>query len=236
MSTMTKLDMICLRRGVLKSTALTAAFVSMVICIGMGSVNVIIPCITCCMAVTLLYNLLAFDEQNDWQRLRLTLPLSRDQVIKGRYMTCLAIAGVALAEGVALTLLCLVAAFLLQGSAAGDFAQSVLLSAEPLELTVSAIAGVAITIVMMALTIPIAAKTGLTKAIRTLPIVFALLLIMFIGVGAVGKDLTPRPDFLLWLQTDMGVFVLVLALLAVACAAYVGSCALARRFYSGREL
>lgn len=233
---MMKCDLICVKSA-LRSTALTAAFMAVLICIGMGSTYVVMPCVTCCVAVTLLYNLLAFDEQNDWQRLRLTLPFSRDQVIEGRYTSCLAIVGIALVEGIALTLACIAAAFALQDSGAGGFAQGVLASADPHGLVLAGAAGVAIAIVMMALTIPIAAKTGLTKAIRILPLAFVLIIVVFMGLG---QGLGLQPDtgfsFVFWLQTDAGMLLIMLILLVVACAVYAGSCALAKRLYARREL
>ena len=236
MKAMMKCDLICLKSA-LRSTALTAAIIAVVVCIGMGSTYVVMPCVTCCVTVTLLYNLLAFDEQNDWQRLRLTLPLSRDQVIEGRYTSCLTIVGIALAEGIVLTLVCVAAAFALQDSGVGGFAQNILLSAEPLGLVMAGVAGSAIAIVMMALTIPIAAKTGLTKAIRILPLVFVLVIVVFMGLGqGLGLEPDTGSSFILWLQTDMGALLSVLILLVVVCALYAGSCVLAKRFYARREL
>lgn len=236
MKAMMKCDLICMKSA-LRSTALTAAIMAVVICIGMGSTYVVMPCVTCCVTVTLLYNLLAFDEQNDWQRLRLTLPLSRNQVIEGRYTSCLAIVGIALAEGIVLTLVCVAAAFALRDSGVGGFAQGILLSVDPRGLVLARAAGVAIAIVMMAFTIPIAAKTGLTKAIRILPLAFVLVIVVLMGLG---QGLGLKPDsgssFVLWLQTDAGALLLALILLVVVCAVYAGSCALAKRLYARREL
>ena len=235
MKAMMKCDLICMKSA-LRSTALTAAIMAVVICVGTGSTYVIMPCVTCGVTVTLLFNLLAFDEQNDWQRLRLTLPLSRDQVMEGRYTSCLAIVGIALAEGIALTFACIAAAFALRESGVGAFAQDVLLNADPRGLVLAGVAGVAIAIVMMALTIPIAAKTGLTKAIRILPLAFVLMLVVFVGLGqGLGLKTDTGSSFVLWLQTDTGMLVAMLVLLVVACAVYAGSCALAKRFYARRE-
>lgn len=235
MRTMLRCDLACTRVA-LKGTLFSVLVVAVVICVS-SSLYAVIPCVTCGMAVMLLYSLLAFDEQNDWQRYRLTLPISREQTVKGRYVSCLAIVGIALVVGAVLTVLCFAVAYLLRSAGVSNFTENVVLGIDPLGLVLAGAAGAAITIVMMAFTIPVAMKTGLTKAIRILPVIFVLLIIVLVTLG---QGLMTQSDatapFVIWLQSETGMPVVVAGMLVLSMVLYAGSCALAKRFYAKREL
>lgn len=125
MKAMLKCDLICLR-STFASAAFTAAFVGAIMLFAINSLYAIMPCVVCCVAVTVFYNLLALDEMNGWQRYRLTLPLTRRQAVAGRFASGLVMCCVALVMGVALTAVLAGVVYLLGDTVASGFAGSVL--------------------------------------------------------------------------------------------------------------
>lgn len=236
MKTMVLCDLIC-TRGIWKSSIGVAVFISLVIFISMGSIYMMIPCVTCSITVSLFYNILAFDEQHDWQRYRLVMPLSRRQTVRGRYVSGLIITASGLVLGIVLTLICIGVSFMLLDTSAGSFVRNVLLSAEPAGVFMSAVAGAGITMLMLALTAPLAMRSGLTKAIRLLPALFVLFIVVVISLGqGLMMQTSATAPFVIWLQSGVGAVVLGSTVLLLALGLYGISCLAAERFYARREL
>ncbi len=77
--------------------------VALVLTVSTGSALCIMPIMALMLAYSVGFTLVAFDERNDWERFRLTLPLSRANVVQGRYATFVVMTLVGLVLGVAVT-------------------------------------------------------------------------------------------------------------------------------------
>jgi ABC-2 type transport system permease protein len=200
MRAMMKCDFICIKSA-LRETTLSSVFVAVIIFISTQEVYVVVPCVCASIAIGLFFSLLSLDEQNGWQRFRLALPFSRKDVIFGRYLSCLIDDGMAMAVSYLLGLLCIGGAALLKDAGIDVLSEEAPVLADSLELFISALAGAAITILMMAFVLPFVAKMGLTKATRLFPMVFVLLTMLFLYVARQAGALDP--GFEAWMQDEM---------------------------------
>ncbi|MCI1934523.1 MAG: hypothetical protein LKJ31_05410 [Atopobiaceae bacterium] len=80
-------------------------------------------------------------------------------------------------------LLCVGGVVLLKDAGIDVLSEEAPVLADSLGLFISALAGAAITILMMAFVLPFVAKMGLTKATRLFPMVFVLLTMLFLYVA-----------------------------------------------------
>ncbi len=182
-------------------------------------------------------NLFAADEANGWQAYRLTLPLSRGQVIGGRALTGL----VAVLGSFALSL----AAYSVV--AAVSMAVRDPLGADQWALTqwAAALVGGAVSsalcLVMIGVLIPCVARFGFTRAVRYLPIG-----LMFVAIGGTvlaSRGFASSGDLAnvlgSWLETIMAspanVALMVGAILLAGLVVYGLLCCLAARLYARRE-
>ena len=116
----------------------------------------------------------AYDDLNGWQRFRLTLPLSRRQVVAGRYASTLIVFAVC-------GLIALVYAFAFMGVCSllpeGMVADELLFGNNPTEVIVTTVAvTLFIALLVSAVTLPLMLRFGMTKATRVVPVVLVLLL------------------------------------------------------------
>lgn len=236
MKTMVLSDLMCIR-GMWRSGIGVAAFVSAVLFISMGSIYVVIPCVTCALTVSMFYNILAFDELHDWQRYRLVMPLSRQETVRGRYISGLIVMLAGLAIGTVFALACVGLSYPLLGTGVDDFVRNVIMNVNPAGIFLCGAAGAGITLLMLTFTTPLALRSGLSKAIRLLPALFVLFVVVVIslGQGLMMQNSATAP-FVLWLQSGVGAAVLGLAILLVTAALYAVSYLIAERFYARREL
>ena len=103
MFSMIKCDLACLR-GVARNLAGTALFVAAIFALAMGASGVLCAA-TIVIALSVVNRLMAYDEQNNWQAFRQALPLSRGQVVCGRYATVALCVFASLLVGIAVALL-----------------------------------------------------------------------------------------------------------------------------------
>ncbi|WP_251198579.1 ABC-2 transporter permease [Anaerotardibacter muris] len=180
----------------------------------------------------------AYDDMNGWQCFRLTLPLSRRQVVAGRYASTIIVF-------VACALIALIYAFVFMGVCSllpdGAVAEELLFANNPVE-TIIATVGMTlfIALVVSAITLPLMLRFGMTKATRVIPVVLVLLLAGAIYLaGEMGIE-----DQLAWmLVTNGGELVfftpsLQLALLGADVAAlvlFVLSSLIAMQWYAARQ-
>ena len=181
-----------------------------------------------------LFSIGVYDEMNDWEGFRLTLPITRRQVVFGRY------AGLVVVT-LAAAVLALVVAHIV--STIGNMvagAPSFITSAEVgfLEVGLAVLAGIAIVLLAASVTFPFLMRFGMTKAIRVIPIA-ALLLIALI-VGALEDSEMIRQldniDFAALLSSDLGFALAIAAICAIVFALYVVSSLISVKLYANREL
>ena len=168
-----------------------------------------------------LFSLAAYDEQNNWERFRLTLPLTRRQVVFGRYASIALLTAGSLALALVLGL--------------GIAALAVLLPAEwlpeslspsentPEMIVGSTVGGVSVVAIAMAVAMPVITRFGMTKAARIVPIIVVLIVAFAVAFGN-GVQLTGvLADLVQWLDTGNNYLFLAAALVAVVALIYVAS-------------
>ena len=130
-----------------------------------------------------LFSLAAYDEQNNWERFRLTLPLTRRQVVFGRYasIALLTVGSLALALVLGLGIAALA------GLLPAEWLPESLSPSEntPEMIVGSTVGGVSVVAIAMAVAMPVITRFGMTKAARIVPII--VVLIVTFAVAFFGK-------------------------------------------------
>lgn len=206
-------------------------FVGLFIAISTNTLITAVACVAAMIPFMYLFSIAAYDEQNGWERFRLTLPISRKQVAYGRYASTFIIMVCSLVTAVAIGLLI--------GAIAGALPHGTV--PEGLTLTkfsVPAIFGVAVTTQLIILiattfTLPLIMRYGMTKGSRLVPIV--LVIALSVGVAFFGNNLDIAMTNTLF-NNATSITLLLAVLTVVAIVLYVASAILSARLYENREL
>ena len=179
-----------------------------------------------------LFSLAAYDEQNNWERFRLTLPLTRRQVVFGRYasIALLTVGSLALALALGLGIAALA------GLLPAQWLPESLSPAEntPEMIVGSTIGGVSVVAIAMAVAMPVITRFGMTKAARIVPVIVVLIVAFaFFGNGVQFTGVLA--DLVQWLDTGSNYLFLAAALVAVVALIYVASAFVAAKLYEKRE-
>ncbi len=211
-------------RTTFAATIISFAVVYIALCFGMKSAAPISA--LCAMEPMLfLFTFASGDATNGWGRFRAALPVSRRDIIAGRYTMLLLISVVTIVACIALGALTNV----LAGGVNADFEC----------LPAIEIAGICITttaamIVIVAFVQPFLIKFGNVTGVRYAMIAFFLFAFAFIGCI---NYLVPS-DFLAaagqWMDENIGLFVIICA--AVALTSYAISGAVSLRIYQRKDL
>lgn len=235
MSTMVRIDLICLR-GAWAHVLSSEAFMVFIMVMSLKSVSMAIPAIVCGGMLTLFYGLFAADEAGNWQGYRLTLPLSRRQAVAGRYASGLLVIIVTLAVGTVLAFASRALLCALEGTGLGNFAREVLENSGTLEMALASMGGVVAAVLMLSIMLPFVARSGFTKAVRYLPV---LLFLVVGGLSVLARGLPegsgPWSSLSALPQSEGGAVLAALVALVVALALYGLSYLFAARLYSRRE-
>lgn len=243
MFSMIKCDFACLR-GVARNLAGTALFVAAILALAMGASGVLCAA-TIVIALSVVNRLMAYDEQNNWQAFRQALPLSRGQVVCGRYATVALCVFASLLVGIAVALLTdLIISVVvsmhpgLQLNSWSELLDLSLRLRDLVELFVACgAAGVAVSFFGLALTLPFMFRFGFTKGTRYIPLVFVVLsLLVFLGMEGIsssGFDLASLAPLLENTGTIVGIS---LGAVLVSLVVYGLSCLISLRLYTTREL
>ena len=182
------------------------------------------------IVLSISFSVIALDEAGHWQEYRLALPLSRASVVRGRYLSLLAVAALSIVVGVVTSGLVLVAAWLLpsvgQLATAAETADASLYF-----LMVSATALVCLG--ALAVMLPICFRVGMTKAVRWIPLIGVLLfLVTFAAFSGSESMMSQLEGTMRMLATPAG----NLGIIAAAAILYGASCRLSERLYLTRQL
>ncbi|MDE8702040.1 ABC-2 transporter permease [Adlercreutzia equolifaciens] len=182
-----------------------------------------------------LFSVGALDEQNGWERFRLTLPLTRRQVVFGRYGST-AVVAVAAAVGGLLVGLLVTAVADAVGNEGGLLAGLSSAQNPPEALVCSVVLTLTVFLVGAAVALPLMARFGMTKATRFVPLV--VVLAMVLGIAALDTPLSSGvlAEWGAWVTGDVwhGALLVGGALL-VAAVLYGASAFIAARLYEQRE-
>ncbi|NHM13880.1 ABC-2 transporter permease [Xiamenia xianingshaonis] len=231
MKTMLLADFITTRKYLVQQCALSAA-IGLFVGIGNHSALLAANMLVVMLFVMLSISLLALDEQNGWQKFRLTLPLSRKHVVMGRYVSLLCAALLSLG-------VCLLTAAIMLG--VGMAVPDVIVVDELVEglsgaaslIVGSTVALCLVALLAMSLSLPFMFRFGMTKATRFLP---ALCLLLFCIAVMLSAQYAAEVEALLnalptWVFGPAG-----LALFAVvALAVYTVSCVVSVKLYEKRD-
>ncbi len=210
-----------------------AIVVGIFICIMIGNLYVVTPAVGVMIPFSLIIMILSLDERANWQQFRLALPISRGDVIRGRYVSFLLLALLGIAVGLLTAFLVIVAAQLMPNvpqlaDLMANFSWQALLMVS--------VAGISIILVMLAIVMPLFSRFGMTKAVRYLP----LLIIFGVWIAFTLPQNGPPPAFVLdvlnLLETPAGTVAVAAGILAIVAVAYVISAIISTGLYKKREL
>ncbi len=193
----------------------------------------IIPFMALMLAYATGFTLVAYDERNDWEKLRLTLPLSRADIVHGRYATfaVMTVAGIVLG-GVLVAVLWGLAQLAPTAPVLSEFAGAF----DWQMAVVMAVSGIVFALVLWIIALPLVARYGMTKAVRFLPLAFVIVLpIATVLIQKAGPLPASVMDFVAWVATPTGTLVAAGAALAVIVVLFALSSMLAVRLYEKRE-
>lgn len=243
MFSMIKCDLACLR-GVARSLSGTALLVAAIFALAMG-VSGVLCAATIVIALSVVNRLMAYDEQNNWQAFRQALPLSRGQVVRGRYVTVALCVFASLLVGIAVTLLIYlgisVAININPGLQLNRWSELLDLSLrlrDLVELFVACgAAGVAVSFFGLALTLPFMFRFGFTRGARYIPLVFvALSLLVFLGMEGISSSGFDPASLAPLLENTGTIVGISLGVVLVSLVVYGLSCLVSLCLYTTREL
>lgn len=233
---MMKMELAVLKKY-LKQIALTMLIVIVCLVAGMGSLTSVPGVAFLMVMFSVSMSASAYDEQNGWGSYRLVMPVTRREVVQGRYALNLLLAIAAAAVAAAL-----VTAFVALGSAVElpEFlAKLAAWDSVQLQATLAAsISCACIGLCMCSVTLPAYFKFGMTKATQRLPFIMLLLSVApFLVLGAIGGPLLDQVKGAIELaETTSGLGLIVFVALAISLAVYMASSFIAVRLYSARDL
>lgn len=251
MKTMLLSDLIVMRRNLIQMT-ITCILITLIIACAMNNTLAVIGgCFGAMIPLLYLFSIAAYDDMNEWQTFRLTLPVSRRSIMAGRYASMLVVVIVSILLGVAFSYLVgFVVGLITPQTAAefssswnytnpsGEFLSTLTLASNPPEVIWgSAIGGAAMALFLSAITLPLVAKVGLTKGTRYVPVVAVVLfLIAFATFGEGGPLAAYVPNFFQWLfGNDQALALLIAGLAGISLIAYAVSLVIAIKLYETRQ-
>ena len=209
---------------------------------GMQTVLAAPSIITCMFFMMGAMGAAAYDEQNDWGLFRLTMPLSRRDVVLGRYgaIVTLGLGGMVVGVLAALATSAVAAAVELPGGLSEALAlNGDTLSAMAFATTFCLLIGATVASVVT----PIYFRLGQTKATQLLPTFVVLLFVLpvvFLGNSGLLDGALPGLEqvaaFLAYIETPEGLVVGCTGMVVAAAAVLAASAAISLRLYEGREL
>lgn len=233
---MMKMELAVLKKY-LKQITFTMLIVIVCLVAGMGSLTSVPGMAFLTVTFSVSMSASAYDDQNGWGSYRLVMPVTRREVVQGRYALnlLLAIAAAAVAA-VPMT------AFIALGSAVElpEFlANLAVWDNQQLEATLAASTSCAcIGLCMCSVTLPAYFKFGMTKATQYLPFIMIFLSVApFLVLGVIGGPLLDQVKGAIELaETTGGLGLIAFAALAISLAVYAASSFIAVRLYSARDL
>lgn len=233
MKAMLALDFAVIKKQLVQSLIM-CVFLGFFIAVMTEEALAIPPAICATLSITVTFSLVALDERGGWERLRLTMPLSRAAIMRGRFASVAAIIAMAFLAGIAITGI----AVALSPTLTSFFGVDMLDGFSGTIFAFSAALGLAIPIVLASVVLPLVAKFGMTKAILWIPMAFAVIFLAVFAYGSgnptFGADIATAVSTAL--DSAGGTATMIAATLAVCVVLYVASCALSCKLYEAREL
>ena len=226
MKAMIMSDLLIAKKYLLQQLGVSIA-VGIFITVMIGNLYVAAPMVGVMIPFSLTITILALDERANWQQFRLALPMSRSNVS----FALLALLGIA--AGLLVTLVMVAVAQIAPGvpqlaDLMGNFSWQTMLFAS--------VAGLAIILVMLSVTMPLFSRFGMTKGVRYLPLL--IIIGVFFAFQLDGNG--PPPEFvanvLNLLEPPAGTIAIAAGVLAITAAVYAISAVISTKLYQKREL
>ena len=221
----------------LKQLFFSILFMAVCFAAGTGSTSAL-PGIIFMMGIFSLSNSASnYDEHNGWAAFRLTMPVSRREVVLGRYLFVLA---GALSESLLVAAAALVLSMLGQASMLPEVvARVVRLDADAMQVGLFTLAFCsAVGFVIASVSMPVFFKFGQTKATQWLPFIMMFLGVApFMIVGFMGGEaMMAAQRALAFAETPEGLAAFAAGACAFGLVCYAVSCVISLRIYSARDL
>ena len=225
MKAMIMSDLLIAKKYLLQQLGVSIA-VGIFITVMIGNLYVAAPMVGVMIPFSLTITILALDERANWQQFRLALSMSRSNVIAGRYVSFALLA-------LLVTLVMVAVAQIAPGvpqlaDLMGNFSWQTMLFAS--------VAGLAIILVMLSVTMPLFSRFGMTKGVRYLPLL--IIIGVFFAFQLDGNG--PPPEFvanvLNLLESPAGTIAIAAGVLAITAAVYAISAVISTKLYQKREL
>ena len=228
-------------RDYAKQLVALGALVSLCIGVGMQTPLAMPATLTCMFFMMSAMGLAAYDQLNHWELFRLTLPLSRRDIVLGRYaaIVTLGLIGMVVGFAGALVSIAAIGAMGIDGEIGDAFAF------EPDMLAVMAVAScftLLIGSVVASVVTPIYFRLGQTRATQILPTIIVLMFVIPVVIlgnsgmldgGIPGMELLSSAEAL---DTPTGMAVGCIILVALSAVALCISAAISLKLYEKREL
>ena len=227
-------DLIIMRKYLIQQSAI-GLVLGIVLAFVMENPFVITPLIGVMVAVTCSFTVLALDERNGWEKYRLALPLSRANVVVGRYASLAVATLVGFAVGFVASAVVLTFATMPAMGAVGIER----LAADHViwgSLAIASSFGLVIVSVMLSVMLPLALRFGMTKAVRFVPAIVIVAALIALAASQTGGAEGIVTFIESAYRSSFGVAGLAVGAVAIAVALYAASAAIAAKLYEAREL
>lgn len=222
----------------LKRSLATSAIMAACLVLGMGSFAAIPGTIFLVSIMGITISAYSYDERNGWAAYRATLPVSRRDMVLGRYLATLAMA---LVEYALALVLCLLLVGIVGVIDAPEMMEATFAwnSEQAAALALSSSVCMTIGMVIMAVSHVVALRFGMTKAMQYVPVVMCVLglLPVFVPLLFMGEETRTAmlAQFGAVLESG-GLWLVPVVCLTAACAVYALSAVIGARVYERREL
>ena len=238
MKVMLKTDFL-IARSMLLQMAGICIFVGIVMCYFMGSTVAGCAAIAAMVPFMYLFSISALDEQNGWERFRLTLPLSRRQVIFGRYASVFVVTlGVAVFAALLGLAVAYIAGILAPWQPELRFAELTFDAAPPLAIFASTLLCSFIILIGSAVALPLIARFGMSKATRIAPLIVVVVLAFSVGfLGSAETSFDFMTTIEQWVATGAlsNLALLFAGVYLVGLIVYIASAFIATKLYEQRQ-
>ncbi len=222
-------------RSTLAQMALIYLACGIFICIGMKSVLGMVGAISAMTPFFLTFTFAGYDTLNGWERYRAALPLSRRDIVLGRYANVLACSVVAAAASVVAGLA--IAAFAPSLPIGEELASNLAKEADLALLALVAVSALAVMLIVTSFLLPAVFRFGMNKAMRFVPI--GMFVVIMLG-GLALPNIAGMPDVLVqldaWLSDPSNMPLATAAIAGITLAVFAASCLVAVRLYRSKDL
>lgn len=232
MKAMIMSDLLIAKKYLLQQLGIALA-VGVFIALTMGNLYVVAPAIGVMVPFSLSIMILSLDERANWQQFRLALPITRANVMTGRYVSFALLTLCGIAVGLLTTFLLIAAAQLAPNvpqlaDLMVNFSWQAILFVCVVSLT--------IILVMLSITMPVFSRFGMTKGVRYLPLLVIFACTIGFSLGGNGPPTELVSNIKLLLETPLGTIGMAAGILAAVAVIYAISAMISVKLYTKREL